>query len=187
MILPSWLVAVSKPHIHYARDHYWKYLIHNLCFSASKARGFIGFIGVKWNWNRAQASSQQKENKAWKHCMAASQGMLHHAVVSLLLWQWPKNHLHSGLWVGLLKLELCHNSDTQVLPAAVTCREQDVAGGAPSLWAPAWEPQQRWGFVEWHNGHGGPWAPSPALPLWAAGNKRKEGGWVHVRNFSTSQ
>lgn len=109
MSLPSWLVAVPKPHIHYARDHYWKYLIHILCFSASK--------GIHWSEMKLKQSTGLKPAKwkkpTYKHCMAASQWMLHHAVVSLLLWPWPKNPLNYGLWVGFLMLAICNSSDTQ--------------------------------------------------------------------------
>lgn len=139
MSLP-WLVAVPKPHIHYARDHYWKYLIHILCLSASKAKGFIG---VKWNWDRVQASSQQKEKTktitALCGCKAVSAPSCSCQAAPVAR---PKTPLSYGLWVWFLKPELRNASDTH--------RSLLLSHAESRVWR---APGQCWGFVECWNGH----------------------------------
>lgn len=136
MSLP-WLVAVPKPHIHYARDHYWKYLIHILCLSASKAKGFIG---VKWNWNRAQASSQQKEKTKTTTALHGCKPVhVPSCSCQAAPVAWPKNPLSYGLWAGFLScaMPLAHRS---LLLAHAESR----------VWR---APGQCWGFVECWDGH----------------------------------
>lgn len=191
MSLSSWSVAVPKAHIHYARDHYWKYLIHMLCFSASKAKGFIE---VKWNWNRAQASSQQKEKKsnikALHGCKPVNAPSCSCQPPPVAVAKEPLNY---SLWVGFLKPELYDASDTQecfllLLMQWAGCGLGELLPWELQLGSQRAAPGDFWNGT---TGTRGPWALPQTPPLWAAWEEEKGVGFMlgifqHLSNFQCS-
>lgn len=166
MSLP-WLVAVPKPHIHYARDHYWKYLIHILCLSASKKKG-IHWSEMKLKQSTglkpAKRKNQNHNSTAWLQASACS--ILQLSGCSCGMAKEP-----SELWALGWVPELCNASGTQI-PAAGTCREQGVESPRAVLGV--------CGMLGW-----APVVPERLPKLLHC--ERNQGGEVHVRNSSTFQ